>query len=72
MNDQITGYQCETSIGHFFIMEQDGGKFHIIYGGRKISPSAYVSAEAALRDLGEREPHSAQLWCQRGDAWYSG
>ncbi|MEN8180735.1 MAG: hypothetical protein ABFS39_19230 [Pseudomonadota bacterium] len=47
----VSGYQCETSIGRFFIMKRNDGKHHIIHDSRQAGSHPYESAQAALRDL---------------------
>ncbi len=47
--ESITGYQCETSIGNFFIMKKDDDRFHIVHDSRDLG--SYATAEQVLRDL---------------------
>lgn len=49
MQQKITAYQCETSVGIFRIELQDDGLFHAVHNERNFG--GYVSPESALRDL---------------------
>ncbi|MEN8213551.1 MAG: hypothetical protein ABFR19_04225 [Pseudomonadota bacterium] len=40
----IASYRCETSIGKFFMLKRDDGKYYITHDGRELGTGFYICA----------------------------